>query len=319
MHPSARGTRVQWLLLAALSFCGCARGDAPLADVPGQLKALAALATSLEAAGVDASRERSTLWTANFFEGAIGSDSSNASSLARVFSAWLGCTPANASCGDIAAALAAALPSLETASLQSVLADALAAGEAVLSAPSQRLPPRPLNASALALLDGYLRDATGAPALVTGFNDMDPVQLLPGSGAISALSLGLNDASISARWSGLDENGTVPASTIAGLVDQFRAAAAAGYTLEVFVGQGSGDLPSWLEDKFPGLTNCTNKFIGPSLLSICRPRRSLLSVLCAPTHAHGTSAPQRYTVSLSSPRDPCSSNSALGASALRRL
>ena len=232
------------------------------ADIPGDVSALAKLAQQLEAAGVDASRERSTLWTSLFMEAAIASDTANSSNMAGVFSTWLACAPSNTSCGATAAALAHALPGLESASLQSVLTDALAAGAAVLSFPGSRLPPRPLNASELQLSDGYLRDASGAPSLVSGFNFMDPALLAAGSGAISALSLGLNDISISPRWTPLSENGTVPDVAIANLIAKIRAAAAAGYRLEIFLGQGSGDMPAWMETKFPGIFNCTNKYLG---------------------------------------------------------
>ena len=77
---------------------------ARVSDISTQLKALASLVASLEAAGVgvDASRERSALWTSSSFERApaIASDTANATSLSSVFRAWLACAPSNAACGS---------------------------------------------------------------------------------------------------------------------------------------------------------------------------------------------------------------------------
>lgn len=236
----------------ALFICALA---VAVADVPALVTELKSIRSELVAAGVDSSREDSTLFTAALFEAAIASDANN-SDLPAVFAGWMSCRPDNATCAALAKAKADELPGLETSELEVALYAAIAEAKAVLVSPRTRLPSPAFNASELVLSNGYWRNGVGTPRFATGFNSIPPASISSGpNGSQAAYTIGFTDFSIGIYWC-LQANGSVPAYVISDLAAALTAAVAGGYKIEMFVDHSQA--PPWALKEWPDIANCTN-------------------------------------------------------------
>ena len=226
------------------------------ADIPALMGELASLRAELIAAGLDASRETSTLFTAAYYQAAISSDANN-SDLPAVFSAWMQCGSVNTSCNELATQEALELPGLETSELEGALLSAIAEASRVITSPQTRLPSPWFNATQLVLDAGYWRDASGAPRFATGFNQMNTASITNGSQ--QAYSIGFNDFSVGISWC-LLSNGSIPTSVVESLQTALVDAQNGGYKVEIFVDHSRP--PAWALQLWPDIANCTNKYVG---------------------------------------------------------